>query len=157
MNALHIARLVPLAALALGGVVAMIAQPAFADEPGDLIVARDVTPRIAYRPVPTKDDPVAIRVSTFPSSTFDPLMESLASDVDLGSARGSAGVQSNNNAAAMGAANSALGIGGGGAQQHGGAPMGMSGQGGTNAIGATVTQTITGALTPLTSGLGNLK
>ncbi|CAM2142123.1 conserved exported protein of unknown function [Pararobbsia alpina] len=157
MNATHLARLVPLAALVFGAAAALTAQPAFADEPGDLIVARDVTPRIAYRPVPTKDDPVAIRVSTFPSSTFDPLMESLASDVDLGSARGSAGVQSNNNAAAMGAANAALGIGGGGAQQRGGAPVGMSGQGGTNAIGATVTQTITGALTPLTSGLGNLK
>jgi hypothetical protein len=43
------------------------------------------------------------------------------------------------------------------AQQRNGAPMGMSGMGGTNTIGTTVSQTITGALAPLTSGLGNLK
>jgi hypothetical protein len=84
-------------------------------------------------------------------------MQSLASDIDLGTARGSAGVQGNNPTAALGAANAALGIGGGGAQQRGGVPVGMGAQGGTNGIGATVTQTITGALTPLTSGLGNLK
>lgn len=141
----------------LGAIAAMGATPAMADEPGDLIVARDVTPRIAYRPVPTKDDPVAIRVTTFPSSTVDPLMEGLASDLDLGSARGSAGVAGNNTSGATGAAAAALGIGGTGSQQRGGAPLGLGGQGGTSGLGATVTQTITGALTPLTSGLGNLK
>ncbi|HTJ92591.1 MAG TPA: hypothetical protein VL424_05715 [Pararobbsia sp.] len=162
MNAPRLSRVVialaaPLVSGLFGVLTTGLAQPAFADEPGDLIVARDITPRIAYRPVPVKDDPVAIRVSTFPSSTFDPLMQSLASDIDLGTARGSAGVQGNNPTAALGAANAALGIGGGGAQQRGGVPVGMGAQGGTNGIGATVTQTITGALTPLTSGLGNLK
>jgi hypothetical protein len=140
--------------LMLGAIAAMCVKPAMADEPGDLIVARDVTPRIAYRPVPTQDDPVAIRVTTFPSSTVDPLMEGLASDLDLGSARGSAGVQGNNNPAAMGAVQAALGVG---SQQRGGAPLGAGGQGGGNSIGTTISQTITGALTPLTSGLGNLK
>ena len=145
-----------IAALVLGAVMAVAATPVRADEPGDLIIERNVTPRIAYRPVPVQQDPVAVRVTTFPSSTFDPLMESIASDIDLGSARGSAGVHGSGNDAALGAATAALGIGSG-AQQRGGAPLGMGGQGGTTAIGSTVSQTITGALTPVTSGLGNLK
>jgi hypothetical protein len=143
------------AALMLGVLTGIAAASAYADEPGDIIVSREVTPRIAYRPVPVEDDPVQVRVTTFPKSTFDPLMQNIASDVDLGGARGSAGI-AGTTTSAIGAATAALGVGMG-AQQRGGVPMGASAQGGTAAIGATVTQTITGALAPLTSGLGTLK
>jgi hypothetical protein len=132
------------------------AAPAYADEPGDLIIERDITPRIAYDVVPKQDDPVAVRVTTFPKSTFDGMMGGLVSDLDLNGARGSAGVAGSGSGSALAAATTALGIGGS-AQQHGGAPMGLAGMGATNMIGTTVSQTITGALAPLTSGLGNLK
>ncbi|RKP59188.1 hypothetical protein [Pararobbsia silviterrae] len=144
-------------ALVIGAMVTAPVISAFADEPGDLIIERSVTPRIAYRPVPVQDDPVKVRVTTFPSSTVDPLMEGLASDIDLGNARGSSGVQSNGVDGALGAATAALGIGSG-AQQRGGLPAGIGGQGGGVAgVGATVSQTITGALAPVISGMGSLK
>jgi hypothetical protein len=130
--------------------------PASADEPGDIIVERVITPRIAYDSVPKKDDPVAVRVTTFPKSTFDGVMGGLVSDLDLNGARGSAGVAGSGSTSALAAATAALGVGSA-AQQRNGAPMGLSGMGGTNTIGTTVSQTITGALAPLTSGLGNLK
>ncbi len=130
--------------------------PASADEPGDIIVERVITPRIAYYSVPKQDDPVAVRVTTFPKSTFDGVMGGLVSDLDLNGARGSAGVAGSGSTSALAAATAALGVGSA-AQQRNGAPMGLSGMGGTNTIGTTVSQTITGALAPLTSGLGNLK
>jgi hypothetical protein len=142
---------------AFAGSVAMWpALPAAADEPGDLIVMRTVTPRIAYDVVPKQDDPVAVRVTTFPKSTFDDVMGGLVSDLDLNGARGSAGVAGGGSSSALAAATAALGVGSA-AQQRNGAPMGMAGMGGTSTIGTTVSQTITGALAPLTSGLGNLK
>lgn len=142
--------------LVAGNAAMWMALPAAADEPGDLIVMRTVTPRIAYDVVPKKDDPVAVRVTTFPKSTFDEVMGGLVSDLDLNGARGSAGVAGGGSTSALAAATAALGVGSA-AQQRNGAPMGMSGMGGTNTIGTTVSQTITGALAPLTSGLGNLK
>jgi hypothetical protein len=185
MNALRVARLVPHAvsrvtnastetstkglhavaafagvrmgqALVLGTLSAMVALPVMADEPGDIIVQRQVTPRIAYRSVPVEDDPVTERVTTFPSSTFDPLLENVASDLDLSGARGSAGVAGSSTPSALSAAMSSLGVG---AQSQGrnGAPMGAGAAGGVTSIGATVSQTITGALAPLTTGMGALK
>lgn len=143
--------------VAFAGAAAMLpALPAAADEPGDLIIARTITPRIAYDVVPKKDDPVAVRVTTFPKSTFDGVMGGLVSDLDLNGARGSEGVAGRGSTSALAAATAALGVGSA-VQQRNGAPMGMSGMGGTNTIGTTVSQTITGALAPLTSGLGNLK
>jgi hypothetical protein len=139
-----------------GSAAMLPALPAAADEPGDLIVMRTITPRIAYDVVPKQDDPVAVRVTTFPKSTFDEVMGGLVSDLDLNGARGSAGVAGGGSTSALAAATAALGVGSA-AQQRNGAPMGMSGMGGTNTIGTTVSQTITGALAPLTSGLGTLK
>jgi hypothetical protein len=141
---------------ALAAVIASVpAMPAAADEPGDIIVERTITPRIAYDVVPKKDDPVAVRVTTFPKSTFDGVMDGLVSDLDLNGARGSAGV-AGGHTSALAAATAVLGVGST-TQQRNGAPMGATGMGGTNTIGATVSQTITGALAPLTSGLGNRK
>jgi hypothetical protein len=153
----RVSRVASLAGIAFAGAAAMLsALPAAADEPGDLIIERTITPRIAYDVVPKKDDPVAVRVTTFPKSTFDSVMGGLVSDLDLNGARGSEGVAGSGSTSALAAATAALGVGSA-AQQRNGAPMGLSGMGGTNTIGTTVSQTITGALAPLTSGLGNLK
>lgn len=145
-----------IASLVLASLLACVATPVMADEPGDLIIERDVTPRIAYRPVPVKDDPVAVRVTTFPSSTFDPMMKDVASDLDLSGARGSSGVQGNGSTSALAAAMSSLGVGQS-AQQRNGAPLGAGASGGVTGVGATISQTITGAMAPLTTGLGTLK
>jgi hypothetical protein len=142
---------------AFAGTAAMLpALPAVADEPGDLVIERTITPRIAYDVVPKKDDPVAVSETTFPKSTFDDVMGGLVSDLDLNGARGSEGVAGSGSTSALAAATAALGVGSSG-QQRNGAPMGLSGMGGTNTIGTAISQTITGALAPLTSGLGNLK
>ncbi len=145
-----------IASLVLASLLACVTMPVLADEPGDLIIERDVTPRIAYRPVPVKDDPVAVRVTTFPSSTFDPMMKDVASDLDLSGARGSSGVQGNGSTSALAAALSSLGVGQS-AQQRNGAPLGAGATGGVTGIGPTISQTITGAMAPLTTGLGALK
>jgi hypothetical protein len=132
-----------LVGIAFAGAAAMWpALPAAADEPGDLIIARTITPRIAYDVVPNKDDPVTVRVTTFPKSTFDGVMGGLVSDLDLNGARGSEGVANRVGPSALAAATAALGVGSAG-QQRNGAPMGLSGMGGTNTIGTTVSQTIT--------------
>ena len=146
-----------IAVVCVSAAAVLSVAPVRADEPGDLIIERTITPRIAYDVVPKQDDPVAVRVTTFPKTTFDEVMGGLVSDLDLNGARGSAGVAGGGSSSALAAATSALGVGGVAQQHNGGAPVGLSGMGGTNMVGATVSQTITGALTPITSGLGNLK
>ncbi|WLE63866.1 hypothetical protein GIY62_19945 [Burkholderia plantarii] len=130
--------------------------------PGDLIVIRTVTPRIAYHPVPTDQNPVAVRATTFPANTFDPTMAAVASDVDLTNARGSAGVAAGNlagsttTAAAAAVARVLTGdLNGPGARAGIGSvtvPTGAMG-----GIGGTVSTAVTGAISPLVGALGAIK
>jgi hypothetical protein len=125
--------------------------------PGDIIVERKITPRIAYDHVPTQDDPVQVRATTFPAGTFDRAMGPLVTDVDLTSAHGSAGVVGNS--ALM---SSLVGTGGTGGLQHmlagNSVPLGAGAAvGGMGSLGGTISQTVSGALAPLGSALGALK
>lgn len=59
-----------------------------------LVVTRTVNPRIAYRGVPTEDNPVRAQATTFPAGVFrgaiDSMIGQLAGDGELGE-RGTAG------------------------------------------------------------------
>ncbi|MGH8781537.1 hypothetical protein [Paraburkholderia sp.] len=146
----------------LGIAAATGAGAAFAQQdenPGDIIVQREITPRSAFDQVPVNQDPVAVRATTFPATTFNPAIAQVVSDADLTSAHGSSGLAP---AGAMAngmqtitrilsgnatGSNVALGAGG----------MGQAGPG----IGGTISQSVTGALAPLstalTGALGGLK
>ncbi|WP_246327036.1 hypothetical protein [Burkholderia guangdongensis] len=128
--------------------------------PGDIIVLRNVTPRIAYRPVPTSDDPVVVRATTFPANTFDPMMATMVSDLDLTNAHGSSGVAPDGvigGGAGMQAITRVLtGDATGGAIVHG--PLAGAGPAaGIGGIGGVVSGAVTNALSPVTSALGAIK
>jgi hypothetical protein len=137
------------AVLAAGFAGAAFAQAA---NPGDIVVQREIMPRIAYAPVPKDQDPISARVSTFPASTFNPTMAQVASDADLTNAHGSTGLDSNvAGAAGLQAVtriltgnttnnNVALNSGGIGQPAPG--------------IGGTISSSVTGALAPLSTALG---
>ncbi|MGU7779453.1 hypothetical protein [Burkholderia sp. PU8-34] len=142
---------------ALAGIVCgtAFAQQQLAN-PGDIIVARDITPRIAYDSVPKAQDPVLVRATTFPANHFDPMMATMVSDTDLTNAHGSNGVapggilggsgmQAVTRVLAGDAGSSAIVRG-----AIGGAPT-------TGGIGGTISSSVTGALAPLTSALGAVK
>ncbi|ANH74216.1 MULTISPECIES: hypothetical protein [Ralstonia] len=65
-------------ALAAGFAMMLAGAPVFADE-GDIIVQRDVTPRIAYRGVSTESLPVRTAVSPFPTQAFNQSVGSVMS------------------------------------------------------------------------------
>lgn len=144
-----------LAALLLGALAAGAATLASAEQvvnPGDIIVERQITPRIAYDNVPKSQDPVLVRATTFPASSFNPMMATMASDADLTSAHGSTGlVDGGVGAAGLQAVtrilsgnatgnNVALGNGNIGAPAAG--------------IGGTISSSVSGALAPLSTALG---
>jgi hypothetical protein len=125
-----------------------------AENPGDIIVERQVMPRIAYRPVPKQDNPVTVRATTFPADTFDPVMANLVSDADLVNAHGSNGVAG---AGPMGSAMSAAGLLRQ-SQSGGTAPVGANAAAGSMAsLGTTISQSVTGALAPMMGVLGGAK
>ncbi|TCG03688.1 hypothetical protein BZM27_46570 [Paraburkholderia steynii] len=143
-------RLAVIAGLCAGGFAgAAFAQAA---NPGDIIVQREITPRIAYATVPKDQDPVSARVSTFPATTFNPTMAQVASDADLTNAHGSTGLDRN---VAGGAGlqavtriltgnttNNNVAINSGGIGQP--AP----------GVGGNISASVTGALAPLSTALG---
>lgn len=121
--------------------------------PGDIIVERTITPRDAFTPVPKNQDPVAVRATTFPASTFNPAIAELVGDNDLTNAHGSSGVSDGGVAGGTGMQavtqilsgratgnNVALNAG----------SIGMPAAG----IGGTITSSVTGALAPLSNTLG---
>ncbi|GAB3628219.1 hypothetical protein PTE30175_01953 [Pandoraea terrae] len=139
-----------LAAVLLG----LAVQSASAD-PGDLVVERQVGPRIAYRGLPVDSYPVTESVHTFPSQAFGASMDSLQSvtDSELASyaATGVGGVVDNALQPAMvgllagsGAAAGTLTPGG----TLGGAFGGLAG-----GVGGTITGAL-GVLSTLPSMLG---
>ncbi|WP_322046231.1 hypothetical protein [Paraburkholderia sp. J67] len=124
--------------------------------PGDIIVERDITPRSAFSAVPTSQDPVSVRATTFPKNSFDPAIAQLVTDTDLTNAHGSSGVNTggvlNGSAAGLQAVTRILA----GSQTGSNVAMGGSAQS-AGGIGATISSSVTGALAPLTGALGALK
>ncbi|WP_186028936.1 hypothetical protein [Burkholderia gladioli] len=148
-----------LAALATLSCAAGSAQAQQVQNPGDIIVLRTVTPRIAYRPVPVEQDPVAVRATTFPANTFDPMMATVVSDLDLTNARGSVGVVTGtvgNTNATVAAVTQVLTSGLAGPIGRGNAGV-MVPTAGLGGLGNTISTTITGAISPLVTALGAIK
>jgi hypothetical protein len=140
--------------------VGFAAAGAFAQQvenPGDIIVERDVTPRIAYRPVPVDQDPVLVRATTFPANTFDPMMATLVSDTDLTNAHGSSGLAPNGligGTAGVAAVTQILNgdlVGTSVARN----PNGMTVP--TGGVGGMISNSVTSAVAPLTSALGGIR
>src|SRR5690349_16869940 len=130
------------------------AGPAFAQaaNPGDIVVQREIAPRIAYAPVPKDQNPVSARVSTFPATTFNPTMAQVASDADLTNAHGStgldrsvaggAGLQAVTRILTGNTTNNNVALNSGGIGQP--AP----------GVGGNISSSVTGALAPLSTALG---
>jgi hypothetical protein len=142
--------------LATGAAMPAAAQQA--TQPGNLIIERDVTPRDAFVPVPKNDDPIGVQVQTFPTAAFDAAIGSMASDLDLNGAHGTAGIAGNGFMPALVGSNGLehlLAGNGNGSGLPVGAAAGLSG--GAGGIGSTITQTVTGALAPLGAAMGAIK
>lgn len=140
-----------LMALAWYGSVASAQQAPAPQESGagaadpTMIVARTVQPRIAYRGIPTEDNPVRVRATMFPAQIFhgtlNGSLDRLLGDGELDQ-RGSSGLALN--AAAQGLTSPALG---------GNALLGPSASGGPP-IGPSVS--VGGAVGAATAGLDDL-
>jgi hypothetical protein len=121
--------------------------------PGDIIVERQVTPRDAFVAVPTSQDPVSVRATTFPANSFDPTMATLVSDSDLTNAHGSSGV--GGNAALSGTGLQAVSQILSGKSTGNNVALNAGGIGQPAAgIGGTISSSVVGALAPLSSALG---
>jgi hypothetical protein len=134
--------------------IAGFAGAAFAQSanPGDIIVQREITPRIAYAPVSKDQDPVSARVSTFPNTTFNPTMAQVASDADLTNAHGSTGLGGN---AAGGAGLQAVTRILTGSTTNNNVALNSGGIGQpAPGVGGTISASVTGALAPLSTALG---
>ncbi|WP_245254008.1 hypothetical protein [Paraburkholderia sp. LEh10] len=120
--------------------------------PGDIVVEREVMPRIAYAPVPKDQDPVTSRVSTFPTNSFNPTMAQVASDADLTNAHGSTGLDRN---VAGGAGLQAVTriLTGNATTNNVALNSGGIGQPAPG-IGGNLSQSVTGALAPLSTAPG---
>lgn len=151
-----LAMFAPICAASLMVAAAPNALAQTSGNPGDLIVERNVMPRDAFKALPHDENPVAVRVTTFPAPAFDTTIGSLVSDTDLTQAHGSQGVA--NNTAAGGAASlQALATLLGGSATGSNVAMGPGGIAPTTkGIGSGITTSITGALAPLSNGLAGL-
>jgi hypothetical protein len=147
-----------LTAVACGMAMLLASQPALADE-GDIVVLRDVTPRIAYRGVPTPSLPIRTAVSPFPTQSFNQSVGSVMSvlsDGELGTSHASVGGASIGLRQAItpqmaGAQPAAAGGFAVGSAAGGVAVGGVGGQ----VVQATagIASQITGALAPLSRGV----
>ncbi|MGF6604161.1 hypothetical protein P3T23_008916 [Paraburkholderia sp. GAS448] len=139
------------AVLAAGGSTNAGAQQV--TNPGDLIIERQVTPRDAFVPVPRTQDPVSVRATTFPASSFDPAMAQLASDSDLTNAHGSSGVAPNGTLGGTGLQDVTQILSGRSTGSTVALSAGGIGQAGAG-IGGTISSSVVGALAPLSNALG---
>lgn len=137
----------------LASVLALTAAAQQVVNPGDIIVERQITPRDAFVAVPTSQDPVAVRATTFPANSFDPAMATLVTDSDLTNVHGSSGVGGDSALSGTGLQavtqilsgkatgnNIALNAGGIGQPAAG--------------VGGTISSSVVGALAPLSSAMG---
>ncbi|MGN5355019.1 hypothetical protein ACQ4P5_23875 [Ralstonia sp. L16] len=145
-----------LTGVASGLAMVLAMQSARADE-GDIIVQRDVTPRVAYRGIPTESLPIRTAVSPFPTRAFNQSVGSVMSvlsDGELSTSRASSVDATSTLRRAVtsqmaGAQPAAGGIGVGVAA--GGAAVGGIGGQVVQATAGIASQ-ITGALAPLSRG-----
>ena len=139
--------------LAAGATIPAAAQQA--TQPGNLIIERDVTPRDAFVPVPKSDDPIGVQVQTFPTAAFDAAIGSMASDLDLNGAHGTAGIAGNGYMPALVGANGITHMLAGAGNN---VPVGAGASfGGAGGIGSSIAQSVSGALAPLGAALGAMK
>ncbi|WP_260393041.1 hypothetical protein [Ralstonia sp. SET104] len=78
----------------VAGLMALFASASALAEDGDIVVQRDVTPRVAYRGVPTESLPVRTAISPFPTRAFNGSIGSVMSalsDGELSTSHASAG------------------------------------------------------------------
>jgi hypothetical protein len=144
--------------LAASAMIPAAAQQA--TQPGNLIIERDVTPRDAFAPVPKSADPISVQVQTFPSGAFDSTVGAMVSDLDLNTAHGTSGVGGNGGFMQVLVGTNGVEhlLAGNGTVAGSGIPVGAgAGLGGVGGIGASVAQTVTGALAPLGAAMGALK
>ncbi len=127
------------------------------ENPG-MVVARTVNPRIAYRGVPTEENPIHTEATLFPARTFhaalDGTIGELLGDEALG-ARGSAGIHAGVVAGSVGAATqSAIGL----VFLGGSGPLGSNMGAGATSIGpgAAVGGAVGRAVSGGTAGFGSL-
>ncbi len=121
--------------------------------PGDIVVERTVMPRDAFTQVPKSQDPVAVRATTFPATSFNPAVAQLVSDTDLTNAHGSSGVADGGilGGSGMQAVTQILsGKTTGSTVALNSGSIGMPAPG----IGGTITSSVTGSLAPLSNALG---
>jgi hypothetical protein len=151
-RSLHAPRLAALLLGALAAGAATLANAQQVTNPGDIIVERQITPRIAYDNVPKSQDPVLVRATTFPANSFNPMMATLVSDADLTSAHGSTGLAEGGvGAAGLQAVTRIL------SGNTTGSNVALNnGNIGTPApgIGGTISSSVSGALAPLSTALG---
>jgi hypothetical protein len=141
-----------LGVLAAGAVTGAAAQ---STEPGNLVIERDITPRDAFVPVPKSQDPIAVQVQTFPKATFDGAIGTMASDLDLNGAHGTAGIAGNGYMPALVGANGITHMLAGNGNN---VPVGAGASfGGAGGIGSSIAQSVNGALAPLGAALGAMK
>ena len=141
-----------LGVLAAGAVTGAAAQ---STEPGNLVIERDITPRDAFVPVPKSQDPIAVQIQTFPKATFDGAIGTMASDLDLNGAHGTAGIAGNGYMPALVGANGITHMLAGAGNN---VPVGAGASfGGAGGIGSSIAQSVNGALAPLGAALGAMK
>lgn len=149
---------------------AMLAPAAFAqqaaqqEDPG-IVVARTVSPRIAYRGVPVEDNPIHTRATVFPARVFhdtlDNALGNALGDNELNAATGSGGIvmEATRNMLVPDAGGAGIGLMGTGAA--GGAPLGMGAsvggsiRGATEGLGGTITGALSSALQPTAGAAGS--
>ncbi|HJR72713.1 MAG TPA: hypothetical protein VJ806_03660, partial [Luteimonas sp.] len=72
------------------------AQQAAPEQDPGFVIARTVNPRIAYRGIPTEDNPVKVRATVFPAhifhGTLDTALGDALGDKELNGATGSGGL-----------------------------------------------------------------
>lgn len=121
--------------------------------PGDIIVERTVTPRDAFVPVPKNQDPVAVRATTFPGTSFNPAVATLVGDTDLTNAHGSSGVADGGVLGGTGMQAVTQILSGKTTGNTVALNAGSIGQPAPG-IGGTITSSVTGSLAPLSNALG---
>ncbi|MDE2289958.1 MAG: hypothetical protein KGK15_16980 [Burkholderiales bacterium] len=132
---------------------AALAEPA---APGELVIERQVGPRIAYRGLPHASYPIESSVATFPKQPFDEAIGSIstATDAEL-STHGSMGLIGSSIVNAMQPLTTGL-LGGNAASGGNGISGATGGFGGaivgaTGGLGSSIPSTINQALAPLSS------
>lgn len=151
-------RAAPAMALCLFGASEIVSTAALAEPaaPGELVIERQVGPRIAYRGLPHDNYPIDSSVATFPKQPFDEAIGSIsaATDAEL-STHGSMGLIGSSIVNAMQPLTAGL-VGGNAASGGNGISGATGGFGGaivgaTGGLGSSIPSTINQALAPLSS------